>query len=586
VAYWLLFTGLIRTLHSQKRINIVVSVILVTGCFEALYGLVETYSGSEHIWWFKKIAYRGDVTGTYINRNHFAGLMEMSLLLAAGFAVALAEKRKKIKTPLRVKRRLRVRMAAFLSGEQQFFKKTLIIFAGVVIGIGVIFSASRGGMLSAAAALLLMGLMLVVKRDHRKKGFVFLFLFVMTSVYSVQIGVEYPLERFKTFYASFEHRARYAQKTLDMFSDYPLAGVGIGNFQYAYPRYQAAEDKKAYLRHAHNDWAQLTAEAGIAGLCFLLAGLCFYVFRMIKLWRRRNDPYAVCLAVTAPAAMAAMAIHSYTDFNLHIPANCLILAAILAVGYSALHLERHGHRETMLYRYYKLPLRYKGGVALVFFLALICWSGSWTIRHFMAEAYCNTVTNSTLNRDQEPPVAEIEKAIAWDRYNAQYRFKLAQERMKIRDVERLNPDGTAEEKRAHQKKIIDALEEAVRLNPFNAEYHVRLGWEYTHRWQEPDYHQKWLPAADISMERGTYFAGEKNSHLHLELGNYWVMRSKTMDPAEQGWEPAWTRACWHYHKVLELETGRKRKQAVQEIRQHVWIFYPDEEFVLQAIEQG
>ncbi|MBU0736257.1 MAG: hypothetical protein KKG10_19145, partial [Proteobacteria bacterium] len=92
--YGLFFLGLIQVLNSKKRIDLPISLILITGCFEALYGLIQTYSGSEHIWWFKKQAYRGDVCGTYINRNHFAGFMEMGVLVAAAFTAALAPRGK------------------------------------------------------------------------------------------------------------------------------------------------------------------------------------------------------------------------------------------------------------------------------------------------------------------------------------------------------------------------------------------------------------------------------------------------------------------------------------------------------------
>ena len=44
----------------------------------------------------------------------------------------------------------------------------------------------------------------------------------------------------------------------------------------------------------------------------------------------------------------------------------------------------------------------------------------------MGEVYCHTVPNSTLNRDQNPPVEKIVKAISWDPGNAAYWYKLAE----------------------------------------------------------------------------------------------------------------------------------------------------------------
>ena len=605
--YGLFFLGLTQMLNSRKRIELTIFLILITGCFEALYGLIQAYSGSGHIWWFKKMGYPRDVTGTYINRNHFAGLMGMCLLLAAAYAAALSGRKRKRRIIPDHKSSLRVRLSRYLSGEQRFNKRTLILFAGAVMGIGLVFSASRGGLISAAGAMLCMSLLFILRRNHRRKGFIILFLFLITSFYALHIGVEYPVGRFEYFDIGVKTRARLAQKTMDMFEDYRLTGIGVGNFQYAYPKYQAAEDKNVFIRHAHNDWAQFLAEAGIMGFCLLLVGISYYFYRTIRLWTKRTDPFAICLGAAPIAVVTAMAIHSYSDFNLHIPANCLMLVAIMAIGYSALHLKRHHGRDETLYRYHIIPLKYKGIFVLLLVLGLIIWNGNWTIRHFMAEVYCNTVHNSTLNRDRNPPLKEIKNAILWDRRNAAYWYKLARELMRIRDsgIEGLRDSeswigwvdewmaGTGHGREQGNNKgkticgnlrnlriIIRALEEAVYLNPFMAEYHLRLGWEYTYLGREPDSHQRWRHAADISMERAAYFAGENNPYLHLHLGNYWVMRSKTIYAAKQEWETAWTRACWHYKKAQSLE---RKKPLADKIVRYVWRYYPDREFVRKVL---
>ena len=578
--YLLFFLGLTQVLNSQKRIELTIFLILVTGCFEALYGLAQTYSGSNQIWWFKSITDPRAATGTYINRNHFAGLMEMGLLLAAAYAAALAGRRKKRKIISEHKASLRVRLSRYLSGEQRFNKRTLILFSGAVMGIGLVFSASRAGLISAAGALLCMSLLFMFRRNHRRKGFIILFLFLITALYALQIGVEYPVERFRYFDIGIKARARLTQKTMDMFEDYKLTGIGVGNFRYAYPKYQAAQDKNVFIRHAHNDWAQFLAEAGITGFFLLLAGMFYYVYRTIRLWRKRTDPFAICLGVAPLAAITAMAIHSYSDFNLHIPANCLVLTAIMAIGHSAFHLERHHGRDKILYRYHIIPLKYKGVLALLLVLGFIIWNGFWTIRHFIGEAYCNTVTNSTLNRDQSPPLREIKKAISWDRCNAGYWYRLAREVIGIRNAEMGNLAANDEDQRKRQVEIVRALEEAVRLNPFRAEYHLRLGWEYAYLWRLLDYQHKWLSAADISIDRAAYFAGEKSPYLHVHLGNYWILRSKTINPATPGWDTAWAKACWHYKEAQSLE---RRQGLLVKIARFVWQYYPDKDFIRKVL---
>ncbi len=578
--YAIFFLGLTQVLNSKKRIELTIFFILMTACFEALYGLAETYSGSGHIWWFKKMQHSFDVTGTYINRNHLAGLMEMCVLLTAAYAGALSTRKIRREIILDHKASPRSRLARFLSKEQRFNKRTLILFAGAVIGIGLVFSASRAGMISAAGAMLCMSLFFIFRKDHRKKGLIILFLFFVILVYALHIGAEYPIGRFKYFYMDIKTRARLAQKTMNMFDDYKVAGIGVGNFQYAYPKYQASEDKNVFIRYAHNDWAQFLAEAGIIGFCIFLVGICYYLYQTLQLWRKRADAFSVCLGVVPFAVMIAMAIHSYSDFNLHIPANCLMLIAIMAIGYSALHLQRRHGRDRLLYRYHTMNLKYKGIVALFVVLGLIIWSGTWAVRHFIAEAYCNTVTNSTLNRDQYPPLEEIKKAIEKDRWNAEYWYKLARKLRKIRDSMMANFENDDEHRHEYQMEIIGAMEEAVRLNPFSAGYHIQLGWDYTYLWKDSNYQSRWLPAADMSMERAAYFAGEKNPYLNVHLGNYWIFRSKTINPAKPEWETAWKKARWHYKKAQILE---KRKSLAGNIVRYVWKYYPDKELVSMVL---
>jgi hypothetical protein len=123
------------------------------------------------------------------------------------------------------------------------------------------------------------------------------------------------------------------------------------------------------------------------------------------------------------------------------------------------------------------------------------------------------------------------------------------------------------------------LEQAVRLNPFKGEPHIRLAWEYTYLWQGTDAAERWIPAADLSMERAGFFAGENNPYLHIMMGDYWLMRSKTVSPGGTQWESVLARARWHYRKNLSLETGNDRKRMLDHIRRNVWFHYPDEVFL-------
>jgi len=572
LVYGLFFFGLIRTLNSRKRIETAIIVILLAGCFESLYGIIQIFSGYHHIWWFE-VADLKAVSGTYLNRNHFAGFMEMGIILAIAYAGALAEKDSHRRTPVIRSRRLRNRILKYLSGDEGYPRRFLIIFSGVVMGIGLLLSASRGGIISTAGALLIMGLFFIFRASHRRKGFIILILFFMTLGYGIYIGLDYTLGRFEFFDRDMEARMAMTEKAVGLYKDFLFAGTGIGSFEYSYARYQDPVHLNSFINYAHNDWIQFLAEGGTIVALLLLTGMGWFIFRTLRNWRERNEDFAVCLGLAPFAALFALGIHSVSDFNLHRPANMMLLIAVLAIGTAALHPGRH-HRDGMQYGLRLIPMRKGGIVLIVFTVGLILWSGVWIFRQFVAEAHCSTEVNPTLNLDQNPPADEVRGAIAWNPINARYHFKLAQALMAERDRLMQLPEPDREHWVRSHAPIIAALERAVRLNPLNAEYHVRLGWEYSYLWDRPDHWSRWFPAADLSMDRAAHMAGNwaEYPRLHVDMGNYWTMRSKSFSAGDPQGEVAWIKGVWHYQKAMALD---KRKELREEIIRYVRGFHTD-----------
>jgi O-antigen ligase len=562
--YGLFFVGLSQVLNSRKRIEILCFCILVLASFISVYGIFQAYAGDHRIWWFS--GYGQDVRGTYINRNHFAGLMAMALMLATAFASSLRGRNfQRNGSP---SDDARSKILEFLSFEQIYSKRLLILFCGVIIGLGLVLSASRGGIISAALGLLILGIFYVSRKNQRRNGFIVLAIFLCIGGYGLQVGLEHTIERFQSdqLQSSFEGRFRYAQKTVDVFKDYEISGVGVGNFQHAYPRYQAPEDMGLLIDYAHNDWAQLLAEAGLAGLLLTVAGIGLFVFFIVRQWQGRRDPQALALGVVPLAVLTTMGVHSWFDFNMHIPANVLVLAAILAVGQASLAIRMRRSGENFELGFFRLDFNYKSVLKLVLLLLFIGWGMSWSVRHFAAESRCNTVPNSTFVREQNPSSDEIMKAISWDKYNAEYWYKLAQATRR----ERSGEEGSLDD-------VTGALEKAVLLNPFSAIYYLELGWTYTRKWQEPDFAEKWLPKSDQAMDLAALYSGARDPGLHRDVADYWLMRSQTLDPGSEPWEAALEKVGVHYQMALNLEKGKKREKLLNYIRKTVLDYYSGED---------
>ena len=565
VLYGFLFFGLIRCLNSRKRIETAIVAILALCCLDALYGIMQTYSGSQRAWWFKVTTYGRDVSGTYLSRNHFAGLMEMGITLAIAYAGALGGKGEETHGPSRFKLSFKQRFLRFFSERRKESRQFLVIFAGGVMGLGLILSASRGGIMATAGALLLMGLCFYFRKSERRKGKIILFLFGIALLFGLHAGLDYTIGRFEFFDRDMKDRNVMSGKALDLFKDYFIAGVGMGNFRHAYGKYQDPLHKDLYVDYAHNDYAQFLADTGIVGALFLLVGMGWYAIRSFQYWRRRRDPFAVCLGIAPFGALFALAIHSWSDYNLHRPANVMVLIAVIAIGYAALHLEHRRHHDRVIWRQRIIPLRPWGVILLTCTAGLILWCGVWTLRHFIAETYCNTGINITMYMKDSPSADEARKAIAWNPGNAVYPFKLAQALMIERDKRVQSPMPDMDGWKRSYEPIIGALEQAIRLNPMNAEYHVRLAWEYSYLFDRPDYLNRRLPAADICLDRAAWFAGNwaQNPRLQYDMGNYWTMRVKTFGPNDSKRKIAWTRALWHYRVGMVLEKIKEPPKDIQ-----------------------
>lgn len=578
IIYGLFLWSLIAALNSRKRIETAVIIILTLGCFESLYGIIQTYSGYEHIWWFKKLAHIGFASGTYPNRNHFAGFMEMGIVLSLAYGVILYDRHRNKEKVLKGSRQsVRAKLLKVFSADELYTKIFLVVFSGVVMGLGLFLSASRGGIISMTAALVVMGIFLTGIKKYRRPGlYILIPFFILTAVYAISAGIDPTVDRFRQFESGYIDRAALTEKTLGIFDDYQVFGVGIGNFSYIFPRYQDILHRTGFVNYAHNDWAQLLAEGGIIGFVILLAGMGFYLFKTMRKWKQAQGAFAVCLGIAPIIALVSIGIHSFSDFNLHIPANVILLIAIIAIGYRSFYPEKEKTDQGFVW----IPLRFRATLITGVVAIMILWSGMWVVRHFTAEAYCNTVQTPPLNLNQEPPSSSVRQAIRWDAGNAEYRFKLAKALMTERDKAMMELSSSLI---ADNAFIIRALEEAIQLNPFVAEYHVRLGWEYSYLWYKKDYQSKWLPAADLCMERASYFsgAGAANPHLQIDMGKYWTTRSKSLeyDPVLQ--DTAWIKARWHFERALELNNS---KQVKNEIAGYVMNIYSDQKRVREAIE--
>jgi O-antigen ligase len=118
---------------------------------------------------------------------------------------------------------------------------------------------------------------------------------------------------------------------LQMARHHWLGGVGIGAFEVAYPEYQTFKSDLV-IDYAHNDYAQLLAEGGVVGFAMAGTAILLFVFSARRHLRSRAAGQSEWLQLGATVAIFGVLIHSFTDFNLHIPANAAWMAFALGIS--------------------------------------------------------------------------------------------------------------------------------------------------------------------------------------------------------------------------------------------------------------
>jgi O-antigen ligase len=111
---------------------------------------------------------------------------------------------------------------------------------------------------------------------------------------------------------------------------FPLTGSGLGSFETIYPQFQSFVTDRQ-VDHAHNDYAEFLAETGIPGAVLLIVALWLFGKNA---WRNliSTRQFIGWLPLGATVSCCGILFHSFTDFNLHIPANAAWFALCLGVA--------------------------------------------------------------------------------------------------------------------------------------------------------------------------------------------------------------------------------------------------------------
>lgn len=262
--------------------------------------------------------------GSFLNPNHFAWAMGTGCLMTLAFAVW---------------------------GRLRVWARILMIYFSGVFLIGVVLSASRGGMIALAAGLLVFGALSIVgvaslaRRGSRSiliGGGLILIVIAGAGAFAYQSAWA-AQGRFQELLVP-GVRSSFSEGAWRLFQTAPVMGVGPGEFLYAARMYRQPISMGDPM-YVHNDWLQLMAEYGWIGFAFaVIASVSLFGNGIIRFFNgllsRINEGQKPlsnesAIAIGCLSCLVLFATHSLVDFNLHIPANALLAAMVVGLLTSA-----------------------------------------------------------------------------------------------------------------------------------------------------------------------------------------------------------------------------------------------------------
>lgn len=304
----LIFFVSTQVFRERRDFRVLTWFLVVFGFLVALEGIIQYFTSTGSIYWLRQLS-AGQPFGPYVNRNHFAGSME--LLAPIGMA-----------------------FIAF-RGVRRDMVPLVVLFTLVPIG-ALFLSASRGGIVAFLIEVGILGALFIFRRSRKSKILPAIAMVLLVIAAIGWLGATRAILRFlpnTPGEATLPRRWTMFKGSAHVFLDHPLTGTGLGTLIVVFPRYDTDYDGKL-VDHSHNDYIETLADLGIPGGLLGLGFLVVLFRKGSQALESEQSHFSFAFHVAALTACTGLLFHSLVDFNLQIPSNALIflIQAGLAVS--------------------------------------------------------------------------------------------------------------------------------------------------------------------------------------------------------------------------------------------------------------
>lgn len=332
--------------HSRGAVRLLLGVLLLGGLLQAVVAAALYASGQTYAYFFDVLDPRSRASGTFINPDHLAGYLEITLAAGVGLMLALMQ-------PGQRARNWAERLVALSSFVMS--GKMLVRLALVLLVMALVLTRSRMGNGAFFIGIVLVGLLVALRSAQWRRPALWLvgsMLVVDVIVIGQWVGLDTVVNRLKgtaeatsstvaTFglagnapppsEESLIQRLSVPFSAMPLVAQKPLTGWGGGAFAHVFPAVKPDTVFAGFWDHAHNDYVQVAVDMGLAGLLLWVSMGAMTVWRLWPLLADDQQRVDRGVAVAALLALVCIGMHSLVDFNLHIPANALNFTVLLTL---------------------------------------------------------------------------------------------------------------------------------------------------------------------------------------------------------------------------------------------------------------
>lgn len=321
LGYGLFFFLVLQVAVNSERALVMLRTIFFITLVHAFIAMLMLTQFGDSGALFKKVAYLGSATGTFINRNSLATFLGMGAVAGLSYILALATRTGAAEN--RIGRSTSLESGARIG----------LYVLGMILIVGTLLATnSRMGLGATISGLGVVAIIFAVLAKAARSRFIGLAVFASVGLGALVAGLfgEGLIDRLGATGQAFDVRGALYAQIVEMIRERPFVGYGGGSFKLGFPMFRHLPlSADLVWTKAHSSYLALWSEFGIFAGSLPMVMIALFTAKLVKLLLLRQR---LTTTIAALGCITVVAVHSLLDFSLEIQANTYLFLAILAIG--------------------------------------------------------------------------------------------------------------------------------------------------------------------------------------------------------------------------------------------------------------